>query len=333
MTFPSIAHKLTATRESRILREAVDILEAPVKPPDAGEIVIRTRYAGVNAADYLMAIGEYISRTPRPFDLGGESVGEVVAVGSAVTGYKPGDTVMALGGGFCEYQTLAAHLVIPVPEATPEIVSLGVGGLTASIALDVVGEMQAGETVLVTAAAGGTGTFAVQLAKLAGCRVIGTCSSDDKADLLRSIGCDRPVNYKREDLKTVLKTEFPKGVDVVFEGVGGEMFDIALSRLAVRGRLLVIGAISEYQTGPQAVTGLRIGYQLIGKSASVRGFWLMHYFRSHGVAHLQKLLELLHAGKLDPQVDPAVFRGVAGALDAIEYLYTGKNQGKVVVAL
>lgn len=328
---PKTYRKLTAVREGRNLRDVVDILEEPLPAPAPQQLLVRNLFVGINAADYMMAIGEYISRTPRPFDMGGESVGEVVAVGAAVEGISVGDHVLTLGGGFREYYLFDAAQALPIPQASAELVSLGVGGLTASIALDVTGQMSSGETVLVTAAAGGTGTFAVQLAKLAGNHVIGTCSSDDKVEFLRRLGCDRPINYKQEDLREVLKAEYRKGIDIVFDGVGGDQFDIAVSRLAVGGRLLVIGAISEYKTGPQAITAPRIGFQLIGKSASVRGFWLMHFFRKYGVEHLQKLMALVHEGKLDPQVDPQVFTGVDQVVDAIEYLYTGANTGKVVV--
>ena len=102
--------------------------------------------------------------------------------------------------------------------------------------------------MLVTAAAGGTGQFAVQLAKLAGCHVIGTCSTDEKAAFLQRIGCDQPINYKRESLQQVLREEYPGGVGVVHEGVGGEVFNTCVKNLAVKGRLVVIGFIDSYQS-------------------------------------------------------------------------------------
>ena len=106
----------------------------------------------------------------------------------------------------------------------------------ASLALEQTGEIKSGQTVLVTAAAGGTGVFAVQLAKLAGCHVIGTCSSSDKVSLLKSLGCDRVVNYKTESLHDVLKKEYPRGIDVVYESVGGEIFNTAARHLAIHGK-------------------------------------------------------------------------------------------------
>jgi prostaglandin reductase 3 len=124
---------------------------------------------------------------------------------------------------FGEYQLLNEKLCIPVPYASPEILPVMVSGLTASIALEQCGNLKIGKTVLVTAglfflkiyflAAGATGQFAVQFAKLAGCHVIGTCSSESKVKFLKSLGVDRAINYKKENLKNVLKKEYPKGLE------------------------------------------------------------------------------------------------------------------------
>lgn len=330
MTYPESYKKLVAVRVADNLRDAVEVQTVEVTPPRAGEILVKTAFSGVNAADYLSALGRYLAPTPPPFDMGGESSGVVVAVGEGVEQVKVGDAVFAIGGGFREYFTVNAAHAIPVPQADAAAVTIGVSGLTASIALEEVGEMTSGETVLVTAAAGGTGNFVVQLAKQAGNTVIGTTGSDEKVEFLKSIGCDRPVNYRKENLQAVLKEEFPKGVDIVFDGVGGDMYDIALKSLAVRGRLIVIGAISEYETGPQPVTRPRDSYRLLGKSASIRGFWLMHYL-GHAREHAARLLTGLQSGDLIAAIDPTSFKGVNGALDALEHMYSGKNVGKVVV--
>lgn len=330
MDLPPTYEKLVCVRHSDMLREAVEVQTVPMPTPGPGELLVRTAYSGVNAADYLAAAGRYLAATSPPFDMGSEAVGEVVGVGEGVAGVQVGDGVFAVGAGYKQYFTVAAQRVIPVPIIRPEIVSLGVSGLTASIALEEAGEMQGGETVLVTAAAGGTGSFVVQLAKLAGCTVIGTCGSADKVAFLRQLGCDRPVNYREESLKDVLKTEFPNGVDIVFESVGGEMYDIALNALAVFGRLIVIGAISEYESGPQPVNRVRDSYALLRKSASVRGFWLMHYMKQTRT-HAARLVELIGSGKLQAAVDPTPFKGAAGAIEALEHLYAGRNVGKVVV--
>lgn len=330
---PATYRKVVAVRHNRSFREAVEIQEAPFPTPGPDEVIIRNLYAGVNAADSMMAAGQYLVPTPLPCDMGGEAIGEVTQVGVDVTALRPGDHVLtnAIGAGYCEYYRGKARFAVPVPAATPEIMSLSVGGLTASLGLQT-GDMQSGETVLVTAAAGGTGQFAVQLAKLAGNHVIGTCGSDDKAAYLRSLGCDRVVNHRTESLKDVLKNEYPRGVDVVFEGVGGQMFDITLRALARFGRLVTIGAVSEYKDGPEIVSDARIYYKLLAKNISIRGFNLNLYFgRPEAASHLKKLVELLEQGKLNPGIDPTVFSGVDSVVDAVEYLHNGLNTGKVVV--
>jgi NADPH:quinone reductase-like Zn-dependent oxidoreductase len=327
---PNSYKKLVVVKATENLREACEVQDVPLELPAADEILVKTHFAGVNASDYLMAQGRYLMPTPPPYDMGGESVGEVVAVGDSVDNFKVGDAVLALAGGYRDYFTVKASRAIPVPKASPEAVSLAVSGLTALLALEKTGEMTSGETVLVTAAAGGTGSFAVQIAKAAGNTVIGTCSSDEKAEFLRSIGCDRAINYKKESLKDVLKTEFPRGVDIVFETVGGETFDTALKALATHGRMIVIGSMSEYETGPQNVTAPRIGYAILRKSASIRAFWLMHFLKDV-VPTMKRLLDMAEAGKLLLTVDDTNFKGTNGVFEALDYMYSGKNIGKVVV--
>ncbi|MGB1289141.1 MAG: alcohol dehydrogenase catalytic domain-containing protein, partial [Aggregatilineales bacterium] len=201
MSLPSSYEKLVAIKAAESLRDSAEVQSVPLEQPGPGEILVKTHYAGVNAADYLMAIGRYIAKTNYPADLGAESAGEVVAVGEDVGTVEVGQHVLALLGGYREYFTIPAHYAIPIPQASAAAVACGVSGLTASIALEITGEMTSGETVLVTAAAGGTGSFVVQLAKLAGNTVIGTCGNDDKVAFLEDMGCDRPINYRKESLK------------------------------------------------------------------------------------------------------------------------------------
>ena len=289
---PKEYRKLVIARSSSNFREAVDVQTVSLDVPAAGEVVVRTAYAGVNAADYLQAVGRYLAKTEIPSDLGSEAIGEVVAVGEGVNHLQQGNAVFAIGAGYSDYFTIPARYGVRLPSLLPEAVSLGVSGLTAALALEHAGEMTSGETVFVTAAAGGTGNIVVQLAKQAGNTVIGTCGSDDKVEFLRQIGCDRPINYRSENVRQVLKDEFPRGIDIAFESVGGELYDTALRSLAVKGRLIVIGAISEYESGPQAFEHIRESYYVLNKSASIRGFWLMHYLRDSTSA-MERLLSLL----------------------------------------
>ena len=331
---PETYRKLVATTLTPHFREAAVLVEEPMPRPGPGELVVRNRWAGVNATDVNITAGRYSANPELPLDLGAEAVGIVEAVGDGVEGIKEGDAVATggVGGGYREVQLVQARHAIPVPEASPEVLSILVSGLTASIALKEVGDMGQGETVLVTAAAGGTGQFAVQLAHRAGNHVIGTCGSDEKATLLRELGCDRPINYREENVKRVLKSEYPQGVNLVYESVGRDLFDAAVGALATRGRLLVIGYVSEYVGGVEAVRTPRIYTQLLGKSASVRGFFLPH-FREHFVEHTVELMGLVRSGELRVSIDERQFEGVDSIVDAVEYLHSGASRGKVVVKL
>ena len=322
--------KLVATHATPHFAEAVQIVEEEIPEPGPGEVRVRNRYAGVNATDVNITAGRYAADPTYPMDLGAEVVGVVDAVGEGVEDLEVGDAVATsgIGGGYREVQVVKARHAIPIPDASPEAVSLFVSGLTASIALHEVGRVQAGETVLVTAAAGGTGQYAVQLAKQAGCTVVGTCGSAEKASLLRDLGADRAIDYRSEDLKAALKESGP--FDVVYESVGGRFFDLALANLAVRGRLLSIGYIGEYVDGLESVTGPRIYARLLAKSASVSGFFLPH-FREFFRPHLATLAASLASGELQVAIDPTEFVGVESVVDAVEHLHSGQSRGKVVV--
>ncbi|XP_029446720.1 prostaglandin reductase 3 isoform X2 [Rhinatrema bivittatum] len=243
-------------------------------------------------------------------------------------------------GSFAEYTVVPAKFAVPVPSLKPEFLTLLISGTTAYISLKELGDLTEGEKVLVTAAAGGTGQFAVQLSKKAKCHVIGTCSSHEKASFLKSIGCDFPINYKAENVAAVLKKEYPQGVDVVYESVGGEMFNLAVRSLATKGRLIIIGFISGYQTasGLLPVNAGALPAVLLKKSASIRGFFLNHYLSQYQEA-MMTLLKMHSNGELMCEVDlgdkspEGRFIGLESVFRAVDYMYIGKNIGKIVVEL
>ena len=341
-SIPKNCRKLVALSLGTRFREVVQLQTVPTPRASARELLIRTRYVAINASDINWTAGRYIPGIQPPFDAGLEGMGQVVEVGKECKGFQPGDFVAFMhGGSFSEYLALPYRLVVPIPRGDPAYLSLLVSGCTASLSLQRVGEIREGEKVLITAAAGGTGQFAVQLAKLAGCHVIGTCSTDKKADFLRSLGCDRPINYKKENLKQVLKEEYPGGVDVVYESVGGEIFNTCVKNLAVKGRLIIIGFIESYQGTSESYSArptLPLYQILLSKSASVRGFFLNNYL-TELPAHFSRLTQLYEEGKLRPQVDlgegapSGPFRGLEAVYDGVDYLYSGRNRGKVVVEI
>jgi len=200
------------------------------------------------------------------------------------------------------------------------------------------GDLKPQEVVLVTAAAGGAGQFAVQWAKHAGCHVIGVTSSPDKVKFLQSLGCDRVINYTAEDLAAVLKAEYPKGLDVVYECIGGDLFETCLASLAPKGRLVLIGYISGYESAggasPVKIETAALMRSLLFRSVSLRGFILTTY-ASDQPEYAARLVKMYDEGKIKCAMDggPAggKFKGLEGVADAIDYMYARKNIGKVVV--
>ncbi|XP_070662272.1 uncharacterized protein [Malus domestica] len=225
-----------------------------------------------------------------PFDCGFEAVEINAAAGESVTNLQVGTPAAVMSfGSYAEFAMVPSKHILPVERPDPEVVAMLTSGLTASIALEKAGQMKSGKIVLVTVAAGGTGQFAAQLA---GNTVVATCGGAEKAKHLKELGVDRVIDYKAEDIKTFYQVfhlqftcvaedglvEFPKGVDIIYESVGGDMFDLCLNALVVYGRLVVIGMISQYQGEhgwkPSNYPG--ICKKILAKCQTVAGFFLMH---------------------------------------------------------
>lgn len=331
--------KIQVVKLSNDFREATTIVRCPLTqavPP--GHLLVRRVYAGVNASDINFTSGRYFNGGPKeaagklPYDAGFESVGVVAEVGPGVMDYQVGDAVATLANGFAEYDITLAKHSIPLPEPSAQMLTLLTSGLTASISLEQLGQLKAGETVLVTAAAGGTGQFAVQLARLVGCHVVATCSGGPKVEMLRQLGANRVIDYKHEDVRKVLLTEYPRGVDVVYESVGGDMFAACVDALAPKGRLIIIGMMSKYKDGWSKSNFPGLTEKLLWKNASLSGFFLPRYANLYR-AHLWRLAQLLSQGQLRAEVDPQRFLGLENVAAAVEYLQSGRSKGKVVVQI
>ena len=232
---------------------------------------------------------------------------------------------------------------MPSPDANA--IPLLVSGLTAAIALKINGVDWESKMVkppragLVTAAAGGTGQFAVQLMKNAGIEtVIGTCSTNEKADFLKSIGATHVINTSEQKLGVELPDLCPSGVNIAYESVGGVLLDSTIDNLATGGKCISIGFISNYQekgglrgaVSPQAGT---IPVKLLTKSASINGFFLMH-FPQLWTENFIGLTKLIKEGKLMSKVDNGPgdgFKGLESVVDAVDYLYSKKSIGKIIV--
>eukprot|EP00249_Psilotum_nudum_P024810 c29298_g1_i4 orf=256-2163(+) len=310
-------------------------LELPIKE---GHVLVKYIFAGINVSDINHSAGYYFgdNKYCLPFDAGFEGVGIIAALGEGVKipNVSVGSPVgVILVGAFAEFAQVPAAYVIPVPAVTPEVVAMLGSGLTALIGLEQAGRMGSGETVMVTAAAGGTGQFAVQLAKLSGNKVVATCGGAEKALILKDLGVDRVIDYKNENVSTVLKEEFPKGIDLIYESVGGAMFQTCLEGLAIFGRLVVIGMISQYEDRSfQSVEYPGLCGKILWKSQSLVGFFLTHHAKRWNES-FQRLNNLYRQGKLKVSVDPTPFYGLESVVDAVDYLHSGHSTGKVVVCI
>ncbi|XP_071955127.1 prostaglandin reductase-3-like [Antedon mediterranea] len=338
---PRTFRKMIVTKLTQNFKEATSFQTVPMLKPGPKDLLVKNRFVGINASDINFTAGRYDPTAKPPFDIGFEGVGEVVGVGTDVDKFEHGQGVAYMtNGAFAEYVLVPASIATPIPAAKAEYVPFLVSGRTADISLEEFGKLKSGETVLVTAAAGGTGQFAVQLAKAAGCHVIGTCSTQSKVDFLKSIGCDRPINYTTENLAEILMQEYPGGIDVVYESIGGSTFETCIKSLGFKGRLIVIGYISGYESDKGFVTSVinTLPQRLLSKSASVSGFLLFHYTHRYAES-FKRLVSMSETGKLKAFVDngknnpSGQFVGVESVVDAVKYLYSKKSEGKIVVEL
>ncbi|GFR06762.1 prostaglandin reductase-3 [Trichonephila clavata] len=313
--------------------------------PQQGEICVRNKYVGINATDINITKGRYASVGAKlPFGVGLEGLGEIVEVGDQVKNLKAGQYVAYMNSrvnSYGEYVCISADEAYPIPEPKPEYLVLLVSGASASIGLDKCARIAAEDKVLITAAAGGAGHIAVQWAKAAGCYVIGTSSSEEKGKVLKDLGCDRVINYKKEDLAEVLSKEFPSGIDIIWETIGGKVFETCVKNLAIKGRLIVVGGISSYKSEDSFLPKLDLSFLpelLLLKSASIHGFRRAEY-RDCFATYFKFMSESLEKEDLRAVIDNGEkstgkeFYGLEGIIDGVEYLHSGKSIGKVIARL
>jgi len=300
--------------------------------PKTGEVRIRVEAAGVNFPDALMVQKKYQVQPPLPFIPGAEVAGRIDAVGDEVSKLKLGDRVAAFVGlgGFAERVCAkATQVVLLPPNVTPDVAAtflLTYG--TSHHALFDRGQLKAGETLLVLGAGGGVGLAAVELGKLAGARVIAAASTDEKLAASHAAGADVLLNYSSLDLRESIKTLTEgKGVDVVYDPVGGAYAEAALRTLAWRGRLLLIG----FTNGE--ITKLPANLLLLKEAAAVGVFW-GEFARRDPAANAAMIGELMHwlaQGKLRPLAPTAY--PLAETSAALNALLQRRAIGKLVIRL
>jgi NADPH2:quinone reductase len=248
--------------------DAMRLVELPDPEPRNGEVIVEVARAGVNFADTHATRDDYLAKQELPLVPGGEVAGRTA----------DGRRVAALvrSGGYAEKVAVPERALVPVPDevSDEEAAALLLQGLTARSLLRISARLEPGESVVVEAAGGGTGSLAVQLAKRMGAgRVIALASSDEKRELARRLGADATVDSRAEDLEqAILEANEGQQVDVVLEMTGGESFEAGLRTLAPFGRLITYGLASREPVEVRNV-------DLMGTSRAVVGFWLVHLFR------------------------------------------------------
>jgi len=249
--------------------------------------------------------------------------------------YKKGDKVIGLTG-LQEYVVITGKETrsfqklpsIPFLSDTNFLGTLGVNGLTAYFGLLEIGKPQTGETLVVSAAAGATGSIAGQLGKIHGCRVVGIAGSDEKCQWIQEdLGFDAAINYKHADWKEQLQAATPNGIDIDFENVGGEIMQAVLNRMNLHGRVVLCGLISGYTKNDPALASFG---QVLIKRLRVEGFIILDY-ASRFTEAAQKLGMWKMTGKLKDK--QTILKGLEKAPDAINMLFAGGNIGKLMIEL
>jgi NADPH-dependent curcumin reductase CurA len=317
----------------KLQAEDYRLADAPMPEAGAGQVLIKTLAFAITAGTRagLQGSASYAGAPAAGRVMNGSGVGEVVA--SNAPNIAVGDRVTA-ATGWQQYAAMdAEHVTVIDPAHDPihYIGPMGVNGLTAYFGLLDVSNPQAGETVMVSAAAGSVGHMVGQMAKILGCEVVGVCGSDDKGRLLvEQLGFDRSVNYKDANYRQNLKEATPNGVDVYFDNTGGMILGSALFRMNVGGRISCCGVVSQYDTntpepGPKGVPGL-----LVNNRLTMRGFLLFDYAERYAEAR-EDIYSWLNSGQLTSLQDEVV--GLAAAPNAFVDLLSGGNVGTRIVRL
>jgi NADPH-dependent curcumin reductase CurA len=316
-------------------RAASAIRTLTTRPLEAGEVLVRNHYCGINGIFDTHIAKEKVDYVTihYPSFTGVEALGVVEEVGEGVTDLAVGDAVVTtrFPGGYREINIAPVGHFVKVPAAHPDWLALYSTGVAAMVALDVTGQLQAGETVAISAAAGGLGQFMVQIALRRGCHVVAIAGGPEKADYLRSMGAHRVVDYRAEDLAQVLAAEYPEKLDVAVDTVSGPTHDALLANLARGGRLVIGGVASDrVEGGPPKVLSPRIGHSIYLKGASVRGF-MNGLLTQHWPEARAKLAAMYQAGELTVRLDQPVGVGLESVYDAVERMLAGASMGKIIV--
>jgi NADPH-dependent curcumin reductase CurA len=330
MTGP-INHQFKLARRpvGMVKRSDFDYTQSPLPQPGDGEVLVKILYISLDPAmrGWMNEGKSYIPPV---------GIGEVMRAGAVGRVIASNDPKIAVGEhvvgtlGVQEYAVAKGKLLTKVdPRLAPLPVylgTLGMPGMTAYFGLLDVGKPKAGETVVVSGAAGAVGQVVGQIAKIKGCRVVGIAGGQDKCDYLRSIGFDAAIDYKHQDVQAALKEHCPKGVDVYFDNVGGEILEAVLARLAMHARIVICGAISQYnETKMQGPSNYMM---LLVTRSSMTGMVVFDYASRYAEA-AKEMAGWMAAGQLKTREDIVV--GLETFPDTLLKLFKGENTGKLVL--
>jgi len=312
-------------------RDALRLAEVPDPEPAPGQVLVRVLGAAANFPDVLMCQGSYQVRPPLPFTPGIELCGEIVAVGSGVTGVAVGDRVIGApvlpSGAYAELALMNAEAILPAPEGLDdaEAAAFFITYQTGWFGLHRRARLAAGETLLVQAAAGGVGSGAIQLGKAAGARVIGVVGGERKAEVARALGADVVVDRLSQDFVQVVKeVTNGRGADVVYDSVGGEAYARSTKCIAFEGRILVVGFASGQIPSAALNHALVKNYSIVGLHW---GLYQTKEPQSIGECHRQ-LTKLVADGAIRPLVSERL--GLDDVPEALDKLAHGDTVGRIV---
>jgi hypothetical protein len=320
--------------EGMVSDEDFRLVESPVPELSEGEALVQNLYLSVDPTQRgWMAVDTYLPRVKIGEVMRSFAAGRVVE--SRHPAMRPGDLVQGLLGWqeYAVVQPGSRSAPAPLPPGVPvetAMSALGLTGITAYFGLLEVGRPRPGETVLVSGAAGATGSVAAQIAKIQGCRVVGIAGGPEKCRYLTDeLGLHGAIDYKGDNVARMLRKLCPDGVDVYFDNVGGPLLDAVLLALAVRGRVVLCGGISDYNVS-RPEKGLTNYLALVSKRGRMEGFIVLDYYPRAAEA-VAALAGWMREGRLKDRVDVVV--GIENAPAALRRLFEGKNLGKQLVKL
>ena len=311
-------------------KDTWNLIESEIPTISDGEVLIKQHYISLDPAmrGWMNDAKSYIPPVQLDEVMRAGSIGEVIE--SKHEKYNVGDYLTGWGGVQQYVKTNGENWYKVDPNLAPlpvYIGTLGMPGMTAYFGILEVGKIKEGETVLVSGAAGAVGSVVGQIAKIKGCKVIGIAGSKEKCQyIVDELGFDGAINYKKENIYEAIKRECPVGIDVYFDNVGGEILDAALSRINMHARIVICGAISQYNG--KVVKGPSNYLALLVKRATMQGMVVMDYAKKYGNAAHQ-MGTWMKEGKLKSRED--IYEGIENFHKTFLRLFSGEKMGKLVL--